>query len=133
MMKKNGLILVLAVLVGGVAVMTWLDQPRRLRSAFAGDLYHQRYDEAARQLQPPSGLSVDGEGGLVLVDRSGRSVTVPAEKLPFKIAGGDGGPPHAFKMMALGPDTDGILDSPPVTLHLRIDGWKIVIEAVETD
>ena len=69
----------------------------------------------------------------MLVDRSSRSVTVPAEKLPCEIAGGDGGPPHAFKMMALGPDTDGILDSPPVTRHLRIDGWKIVIEAVETD
>ena len=36
-------------------------------------------------------------------------------------------------MMASGPDTDGILDSPPVTLHLRIDGWKVAIEAVETD
>ena len=143
-MARNKVILFLTVLViaaGGLAYF-WFDQPRRTIEGFAGDLYHQRYDEAAGMLRAPSALSVDSNGGLVVVDKAGRSITVPKAALPFKVLGGemkqylwsmggDGGPEHDFKMIALGPSTDGTLHSPPVILYLGVAGAKVTIEDVE--
>jgi len=132
MLKYKVILLVVVFLVGvGALVYAWVDLPRRTVQAFAGDLYHQRYQEAAGMLRPPSALGLDSDGGLILVDRTGRSIVVPGAKLPFKVAGGGGGPEHDLKMMALGPSTNGILDSTPVTLYLSGAGGKVTIEAVD--
>ncbi|MAB71179.1 MAG: hypothetical protein CMJ54_01590 [Planctomycetaceae bacterium] len=128
--KAIPFLLTLLVGAGGLTYF-WFDLPRRTRQGFAGDLYHQRYQAAAGMLLPPSALRVDSEGGLVLVDEAGDSTTVPKAKLPFKIVAGNGGPEHDFKMMALGPSTNGTLDSPPVTLYLAVVGERVTIEAVE--
>ena len=132
-MARYKVILFLTVLVIAAGGLTsfWSDQPRRTTEGFAGDLYHQRYDEAAGMLRAPSALSVDSNGGLVVVDKAGRSITVPKAALPFKVLGGDGGPEHDFKMIALGPSTDGTLHSPPVILYLGVAGAKVTIEGVE--
>ena len=132
MLKYKVILFLVVFLVGvGALVYAWVDLPRRTRQAFAGDLYHQRYQEAAGMLRPPSSLRVDADGGLILVDSAGRSVVVPKVKLPFKVAGGGGGPEHDLKIMALGPSTNGILDSPPVALYLGVEGGEVTIEAVD--
>ena len=128
--KVISFLLVLMIGVGGLTY-SWFDLSRRTTQGFAGDLYHQRYEEAAGMLLPPSALRVDSEGGLILVDEAGGSTTVPKAKLPFKVAGGKGGPEHDFKMMALGSSTNGVLDSPPVTLYLGVVGGRVTIEAVD--
>ena len=132
MAKYDVVPLLLALVIGaGGLTCFWFDLPRRTTQRFAGDLHHQRYQAAAVMLLPPSALRVDSEGGLVLVDEAGGSRTVPKAKSPFKVAGGKSGPEHDFKMMALGPSKNGVLDSPPVTLCLGVVGGRVTIEAVD--
>ena len=123
-------LVVIVILVGWLAAF-WIGLPKRTSVAFGSDLYHERYQEAAVMLRPPSALDVDSDGGLILVDKAGRVTNVPKNMLPFKVADGDGGPEHDLRMMALGPSTNGVLDSPPVTLYLSGGGGRITIEAVE--
>ncbi|MGI9570678.1 MAG: hypothetical protein ACR2PH_13315 [Desulfobulbia bacterium] len=99
------------------------------------DLYHERYEEAARMLRAPSAIAVASDGALNVIDHAGKSTVVPVEQLPFKVNGDAGD----IRMIALGPSTDGILHSPPVVLHLSYDGGvtrfggKIRIESVGGD
>jgi len=112
-----------AVLVGLALTVWWLQRPGRTTRAFVGHLSHERYEEAALMLLEPSALAVAAGGDLILTDDAGEVTAVPATQLPFLVAGGDdGGPDHDFKMMALGPSTNGVLDMPAVTLYLSVDG-----------
>ena len=119
------------IIVSAVLLYAWSDLPRRTTQRFAGHLYHQRYDEAASMLRSPSALEVTPDGSLILVDRNENATPVPAAKLPFIVGGREGGPENDFKMTALGRSTNGILDTPPVTLYLSVDGSLVRIEAVE--
>jgi hypothetical protein len=123
------LVVVFIILAIGLTY-SWFDRPRRTTERFVGNLYFQRYEDAARMLRPPSALRVDSDGGLALIDKKGRLTSVPKAKLPFKVGGHDGGPEHDFKMTALGPSTGGVLHTPAVTLYLKIVGGDISIESV---
>lgn len=94
-------------------------------------MYHERYEEAAGMLHPPSSLSVEPDGDLVIVDRDGRAVSVPKDQLPFKAGGFDRDQVDTFKMTALGPSTNGILHHPPVALSMSLVGDEVVIETIE--
>ena len=84
-------------------------------------------------LRAPSALFVVPDGGLTLVDAGGQSTSVPATQLPF-VVGGQAVPQVAcdFVMTALGPDTDGVLDTPAVTIYLSVDGGGVLIEHVDS-
>ena len=114
--------------VGGA--IYWFGQPRRTTEQFVGNMYHERYEEAAAMLHPPSALSVDSGGDLVIVDEDGRSIAVPKVQLPFMAGGHDGDQEYDFKITALGPSTDGILHDQPVTLYLRLVGGEVAIESM---
>ena len=122
------LIVVLFVLIG--TIFSWFDQPRRMTGQFIGSMYHERYEEAADMLHPPSSLRVDLDGQLVIIDRNGRSILVPKAQLPFMAGGHEGDHDYDFKMTALGPRTNGILHDPAVTLYLKLVGNEVAIEAV---
>ncbi len=128
-MKVLFLLVLVLVAIGGA--LHWLDQPRRTTGRFAGHMYHERYDEAAAMLQPPSALVMESDGGLVLVDRKGREVPVLEVQLPFKVGGHDNEREHDFVMTALGPATDGILHDPAVALYLSVVGDEVAIEFVD--
>ncbi len=83
-------------------------------------------------LRAPSSLEVAPDGGLILVDHAGESTAVPATKLPFIVGGHDGVPDHDFSMTALGSSTNGVLDTPAVTLYLSVDGGKVRIKGVDS-
>lgn len=124
---------VAAVLVGLALATRWLERPLRTTQAFADHLYRERYEEAARMLRLPSALEVASDGGLIFVDKMGRSTAVPATKLPFVVGGHDAREfPYDFKMTALGSSTNGVLDTPAVTLYLSVDGGEVRIEGVES-
>ena len=132
MTKTLKVIFVVALVLVAIEVtVSWLYQPRRTTEQFVGNMYHERYEEAAAMLHPPSALIVESDGGLVIVDRTGRSVSVPRVTVPFLAGGHDGDHEYDFKMTALGPSTDGILHDQPVTLYLSLVGGQVAIEAVE--
>ena len=122
-------VVVLVLMAIGVTVY-WFDQPRRTTGEFVGDMYHERYEDAAAMLHPPSALTVESDGGLVIVGQDGRSISVSKVQLPFLVGGHDGDHEHDFVMTALGPSTDGILHDPPVTLYLKLVGDEVAIEAM---
>lgn len=117
-----------AILIAYGLLMYWFQYPRKAKTGFMSDLYHERYEEAARMLRAPSAIEVAPDGALTLVDHSGATTVVPVEQLPFKVGGGsqDIGDTN---MTALGP-------SPAVVLYLSYDGGmtrfggKIRIESV---
>jgi hypothetical protein len=122
-----------AVLVGLALAVWWFQRPERTTQAFVGHLSNERYEEAALMLLEPSALELTSGGDLILTDAAGEVTAVPATKLPFLVAGGDeGGPDHDFKMMALGSSTEGVLDTPAVTLFLSVDGGRVPIEGVDS-
>ncbi len=123
-----------AALVVLVLTYSWFQRPKRTTQAFAGHLYHERYEEAALMLRAPSALKVESGGGLILVDSAGESTAVPATKLPFVVGESGVASDHSsdFEMMALGSSTSGVLDTPAVTLYLSVDGGKIRIESVDS-
>ena len=41
------------VVLAGMFAFSWIDQPRRTTEKFVGNLYHERYEDAARMLVPP--------------------------------------------------------------------------------
>ena len=122
-----------AVLVALALTAWWSQRPERTTQAFVGHLSHERYEQAARMLLEPSALEVSSGGDLILTDDAGEVTVVAATKLPFLVAGGnDGGPDHDFEMTALGSSTDGVLDTPAVTLYLSVDGGMVRIEGVDS-
>ena len=125
-----GLLALLVVVIIGMSIY-WLDQPRRTTGAFVGNMYHERYEDAASMLQPPCSIQVEPDGGLAIVDQNGNSTSVPKVQLPFIVGGHDGDEDHDFLMTALGPSTEGILHDPPVTLYLKLDGSEVSIESIE--
>lgn len=133
MKPKHALLAAAALLVGLAPVAWWLQRPQRTTEAFAGHLHHERYEQAARMLRAPSSLAVAPDGGLNFVDEAGRSTSVPAAQLPFA-AGGQEAPEFDsdFRMTALGPDTNGVLDRPAVTLYLAVDGGAVRIVGVDS-
>ena len=114
----------------GVTI-SWFEQPPRITEQFVGETYHERYEDAVPMLLVPSAVSVESDGGLVIVDRTGRSVSVTRVTVPFLAGGHDGAQKHDSKMTAPGPGTDGILHGPAVTLSLSIVNDEVAIEAVE--
>ena len=124
------LLVAVLLLVGTGVTISWLGKPRRMAEQFIGNLYSERYDDAARMLHAPSSLIVETDGSLTLVDKNGNSTSVPSEKLPF-IASDMDSHEHDFAVTALGPSTNGILHSPPVTLYLKRVGGEVSIEAIE--
>ena len=118
------------VLVAVGAAIFWFDQPRRTTEQFVGNMYHERYEEAAGMLLAPSALNVESDGSLVIIDRNGRSITVPKIQLPFIVGGHDHEQEHDFNMTALGPSTEGILHDTPVTLYLSVVGSEVAIETM---
>ena len=119
-----------AILAVAQLVSSWISHPRRTRTGFMSDLYHQKYEEAARMLRAPSAITVASDGALNVVDHAGKSTVVPAAQLPF-VVGGDAD----IGMMTLPSRNNGS----PVMLHLSYDGGvtrfggKIRIESVGGD
>lgn len=133
MSKFKKLILTAAVLLIGITLAFWWSQrPKRITQEFAGHLFHERYDDAAKMLHTPCKMELASDGSLTLVDHTGNSTTVPAKRLPFKIGGGKEDDDSDFSMTALQGSTNGILDTPPVRLYLSIDGGKVRIESVDS-
>ena len=71
-------------------------------------------------------LSRDGQ--VTLIDHSENRINVPPEKLPFMTSGGMQTQPGEFSMTALGPNNNGILETPALPLYLRLNGNKVRIE-----
>lgn len=133
-MKPKQVILATSALLVVLASTAWWQQrPRRTTEAFAGHISRGRHEEAARMVKAPSALEVAPDGGLILVDETGRPTLVPAAKLPFVVGGQDVPQIRCdLTMTALGPDTDGVLDTPAVTLHLNVDGGGVRIVGVDS-
>ena len=123
------LVAVLILLAVGVFIH-WFGQPQRTRERFASVMFEERYADAASMLQPDSEISMSSEG-LVIFDRNRFSTLVPRHMLPFQVVGHDGDREHDLVMTALGPSVNGILNEPPVTIHLSVVGDRVVIEAIE--
>lgn len=136
-MMKNHTKLVLAltitVVLVGIALAVWrIERPTRIANKFAGNLFHERYEDAALMLRAPSTIKMAPDGSVTLVDCTEKSTTVPASKLPFKAGGGKPDRTSDFSMTALGKSTNGALDSPPVIIYLSIDGGKLRIVRVDS-
>ncbi len=131
MTKSHKIILALTFVFAGILATLWLvNRPKQIAQTFVGHLSHQRYSEAGQMLQTPSAIKVVSEGGIVLVDRAGNSTTVPAERLPFFVGGGQPNGPGDFAMTALQGSINGKV-APVVIAYLSIDGGKIHIERVD--
>ena len=119
-----------AILAVAQLVSSWTSHPRRTRTGFMSDLYHQKYEKAARMLRAPSAITVASNGALNVVDHAGKSTVVSAAQLPF-VVGGDAD----IGMMTLPSRSNGS----PVMLHLSYDGGvtrfggKIRIESIGGD
>ena len=133
---KNALQLVVVTVLIAAAAFYWRERPDRIASEFASHVHAGEYERAAGMLAAPSAIEVKPDGTVVFTDRSGASVSVPAEKLPFAVADAASGGSERFPgatsmMLALGSSTNEILDSPPVALHLSHDGSAVHIEGVD--
>ena len=132
-MKSRHLIFAtVSLLLLAMLVSWWLYRPRKITQEFASHLSHERYEESAGMLRAPSSIDKTPEGGLVIVDDSGNSITVPAAQLPFQVGGGEAGEAGEFSMIALGESENGILKKPPVILYLRIEGGKVSIDRIDS-
>ena len=131
-MKKYMVLLFVAALLvlGFFLAFSWYDKPRRTTQRFIGNLYHERYEDAALMLHPPSTLEMHDDA-LVILDKDGRSTSVPGVQLPFMASDANGMTEHDFAVTALGPSTNGILHHPAVTIYLRLVGNEVAIEMVE--
>jgi hypothetical protein len=130
---RSKLLLGTIVIVAGVIVtLRQLESPKRAREAFLGHLYHQRYAEAAAMLVAPSTVEQLPDGGLKVIAEDGRSKVVPAAQLPFKAGGAHSLAADQFSATALGPSTNGVLDTPAVVLRLCLDGDRVRIVSVDS-
>ena len=82
-------------------------------------------------LQASSDVKVVSVGDIVLVDRAGNSTTVPAERLPFFVGGGEPDGPGHFAITALQDRTNRDLNRPAVMVYLSIENGKVHIEHVD--
>lgn len=133
---QHALKLLAALAVIAAVALYWIERPDRIASEFASHVHAGEYERAAGMLSAPSAIEAQPDGTVVLTDRNGTSVSVPADKLPFAVADAASGDSERFPgatsmMLALGSSTDGILDSPPVALHLSRDGSGVHIEGVD--
>jgi hypothetical protein len=132
MKKLNKIILAMVALFLVISVTAWfVNRPKRITEEFVGHLSHERYEEAAQMLQAPSDIKVVSVGDMVLVDRTGNSTTVPVERLPFFVGGGEPDGPGHFAMTALQNRTKGDLNRPAVIVYLSIENGKVHIERVD--
>ncbi len=123
--------LAMSIIVIGIAVSVWwLERPKRIRQAFAAHLYHERYEDAAQMLISPCAIRVDADRNMTIVDHAGATTTVPAERLPFKIGGGNPNYSSDFSMTALQGSRNGLLATPAVTIYLSVERGKIRIASV---
>ena len=132
----NKSLLVLAVALGVVlaciaVTVSWLEGPNHVRKEFFDHLFNERYEEASLMLNAPSQIELASDGRLAIVDHKGNSIAVPATNLPFIVGGGEPKQSGVHSMTALGNRTNGVLDSPPVTIYFSVEGSKIRIESVE--
>jgi hypothetical protein len=133
MNRRTRLLLGAAVIVAvALFALERLERPKRVRSAFLGHLYHQRYAEAAAMLVAPSSVEHQPTGGLKVIAEDGTSKVVPASQLPFKAGGARSLADDQFGATALGPSTAGVLDSPAVSLRLSPDGDRVRIVSVDS-
>jgi len=116
-----------ALIFLAVVLNYYVQRPERVTKAFAGDLYHERYEQAAEMLVAPSALELAEDGSMTIVDHAGQSTVVPAGRLPFMISGGREGDPGDFSMSAIQGDLQA---TPFFHLYLSIDGGKVCIERV---
>lgn len=133
MSPRHKLLLGTIVIVAGVIVtIRQLESPKRTKEAFLGHLYHQRYAEAAAMLVAPSAVEQLPDGGLKVTDQGGASKVVPAAKLPFKAGGEHSLAADHFSATALGPSTNGVLETPAVVLRLCVDGDRVRIVSADS-
>ena len=122
------------VIVAGVIVtLRQLQGQKQAKELFLAHIQHQRYAEAAAMLEAPSAVEQLPDGGLKVTDQGGASKVVPAVKLPFEASSGE----HSlaadqFSATALGPSTNGWLDTPAVVLRLCLDGDCVRIVSVDS-
>lgn len=129
--------LLAALAVIAAVALYWIERPDRIASEFASHIHAGEFESAAGMLSAPSAIEVQPDGSVVFTDRNGTFVSVPADKLPFAVADAASGdservPGATIMMLALGSSPNGILDSPPVALHLSIDGGGVHIEGVDS-
>ena len=129
---KKPILTVAVVLVCIVLTVWWGQRPKRITQEFAGHLFHERYEEAAKMLRAPCAIRLATDGTLTVVDHTGTSTRVPAKRLPFKTGGGTQDDASDFSMTALQGSTNGTLDTPAVIVYLSIDGGKVRIESVDS-
>jgi len=130
--RSKFIFLAVVATIGIVLVAEWVQRPGRLRAQFIGHLYHGRYVEADEMLLPPSAIVVGADGGLTIVAHDGGAMPVPATKLPFMSGGGRSLKSGEFSATALGPSTNGILNSDAVSLRLTLDGYNVCIVSIDT-
>ena len=122
-----GVVCVFAV----VYLATWfVHRSNRTTERFAYHVFRAQYSDAAEMLTAPCSVRLEADGGLTLVDRTGKSTVVPQGQLPFKVGGGQPNALGDFSMIALGSSTNGMLDAPAVIMYLSVEGGKIRIEHV---
>lgn len=122
-----GVVCVFAV----VYLATWfVHRSNRTTERFADHVFRAQYSDAAEMLTAPCSVRLEADGGLTLVDRTGKSTVVPPGQLPFKVGGGQPNALGDFSMIALGCSTNGMLDAPAVIMYLSVEGGKIRIEHV---
>lgn len=113
--------LLAAVAVGAAVAVTvhLLGAEHRAYEEFAGHVANGRFAEASTLLARPSELTPQADGSLLAVDRDGRRAMVAKDKLPFVVAAPNpGAEPTGLWMTALGPATNGVLDTPARHLHV---------------
>lgn len=116
--------------VAGIVLTLRTDSSKRAKEAFLGHLVHQRYAAAAAMLVAPSAVEPLPDGGLKVIAHDGTSKVVAAAQLPFVAGGEPAVAADQFHATALGPSTNGVLDTPAVVLRLSVDGDRIRIVSV---
>ena len=129
--SKRPLILfvIFLIMLGGFGYGL-LDQPRRVRQAFAGDMYHQRYSQADELLLRPSSVSLTPLGDLMVTDKMDKETVVAQNKLPFLVSGMLAHP-YDLSMTALQDNENGVLLTPALSIYLSVDGGQLVIESCQ--
>jgi len=131
-LRPKILLRTIAIVAGVIFTIQQLESRKRARESFLGHLYHQRYSEAAAMLVEPCTVEQLPDGGLKVIAQDGTSKVVPAAKLPFKAGGGHSLAADQFSATALGPSTNGVLDTPAVVLRLCLDSDRVRIVSVDS-
>ena len=88
-MKFKKLAVAASLIVIALWLATWLvHRPEKITQEFASHVSQERYEQSAQMLRAPSSMEVSTTGDLVLIDHAGNSITIPKNKLPFKVGGG---------------------------------------------